>query len=129
MTNDVKKLILIVDDEEHILNSLKIYLSMEGFDVATADRGAKALDLMRENKPSLVLLDVMMPEMDGFEVLEAVRKDEQLKDLPVVMLTAKTQDVDILRGYNEKVSSYMTKPFNLDELVDTINMVLNSAKK
>lgn len=119
-----KNLILIVDDEEHILNSLKIYLGMEGFETATADRGEKALSLMKEVKPSLILLDVMMPEMDGFEVLDSIRKDPDLKDIPVVMLTAKSQDEDILRGYNEKVSSYMTKPFNLDELVKTINMII-----
>ena len=121
---DNKNLILIVDDEEHILNSLKIYLGMEGFETITTDRGAKALSLMKENKPSLVLLDVMMPEMDGFEVLNSIRSDPDVKDIPVVMLTAKSQDEDILRGYNEQVSSYMTKPFNLDELVTTINMIL-----
>ncbi len=124
MTEAKKELIMIVDDEEHILNSLKIYLEMEGFEVMTADRGNKALKKIAERRPSLVLLDVMMPEMDGFEVLESIRKDKNLKTLPVVMLTAKSQDEDILRGYKEEVSSYMTKPFNLDELVDTINMIL-----
>ena len=125
---DKKHLILIIDDEEHILNSLKIYLTMEGFETVVANRGKQALELMNETKPSLVLLDVMMPEMDGFEVLSSIRKNDSLKDIPVVMLTAKAQDEDILKGYKEQVSSYITKPFNLDELVDTINMILSSGK-
>jgi DNA-binding response OmpR family regulator len=125
---DKKHLILIVDDEEHILNSLKIYLTMEGFEVAIADRGKKALEFIEGTKPSLILLDIMMPEMDGFEVLSSIRKNDSMKDIPVVMVTAKSQDEDILKGYKEQVSSYITKPFNLDELVGTINTILSSKK-
>lgn len=124
MIAEKKDLVMLVDDEEHIVNSLKIYLEMEGFSVITANRGKKALEILETQIPSILLLDVMMPEMDGFEVLQEIRKNESLKNLPIVMLTAKSQDEDILRGFKEEVASYMTKPFNLDELVSTIRMIL-----
>ena len=121
--------LLIVDDDENILNSLRIYLNMEGYEVKVADRGAKAISIM-ETEPSLpsaVLLDVMMPEMDGFEVLKEIRSNDSLKSVPVIMVTAKSQDVDVLRGYQSEVASYITKPFNMDELVETLKLVIEKA--
>ncbi|MDQ7826762.1 MAG: response regulator [Candidatus Eremiobacteraeota bacterium] len=121
-----KELVLLVDDDEHILRSLEIYLKMEGFRVITANSGKKALEILHESRPDLIVLDIMMPEMDGFEVLGHIKNDPERKTIPVIMLTAKSQDIDVLKGYQEGIASYMTKPFNLNELVDNINLILES---
>lgn len=120
--------VLLVDDDEQILRSLRVYLDLENYNVHTANSGKLALEKLKEVKPEILVLDVMMPEMDGFEVLEIVKKDGKLKDIPVIMLTAKGQDVDVLKGYQMGASSYMTKPFNLNELVENIELVLSSKK-
>ncbi|MHC9539836.1 MAG: response regulator transcription factor [Vulcanimicrobiota bacterium] len=128
---DIKKsreLILLVDDDEHILRSLEIYLKMEEFRVMTAPGGREALDVLKETRPDLIVLDIMMPEIDGFQVLEYIKGDPKIKSVPVIMLTAKSQDIDVLKGYQEGIASYMTKPFNLNELVDNINLIFESLK-
>ncbi len=119
--------VLVVDDDEHIQRSLEQYLQLEEFEVRTASGGAEALGIIEEFKPDLVLLDVMMPEMDGFEVLENLRRKPETEKLPVIMLTARDQHGDVLKGYQMGVSSYMVKPFNLDELVEVINQVFAEA--
>lgn len=124
--SDAKK-IVVVDDDEHILRSLAQYLELEEFSVRTASGGAEALALVEADKPDLVVLDVMMPEMDGFEVLENLRRKPETEKLPVIMLTARDQHGDVLKGYQMGVSSYMVKPFNLDELVEVINQVFAEA--
>jgi two-component system sensor histidine kinase ChiS len=121
-----KKLILLVDDDEHILRSLEIYLKMEEFHVMTAPGGREALDVLGQTRPDLIVLDIMMPEIDGFQVLEFIKSKPDIKTIPVIMLTAKSQDVDVLKGYQEGIASYMTKPFNLNELVDNINLIFES---
>lgn len=121
--------VLVVDDDEHILRSLAQYLELEEFSVRTASGGAEALALVEEEKPDLMVLDVMMPEMDGFEVLENLRRNPETEKLPVIMLTARDQHGDVLKGYQMGVSSYMVKPFNLDELVEVINQVFAEASK
>ncbi|MGV8124079.1 MAG: response regulator transcription factor [Candidatus Xenobiia bacterium LiM19] len=126
---DIKKsreLILLVDDDEHILRSLEIYLKMEEFRVMTAPGGREALEVLKETRPDLIVLDIMMPEIDGFQVLEYIKGDPKIKNVPVIMLTAKSQDIDVLKGYQEGIASYMTKPFNLNELVDNINLIFES---
>jgi DNA-binding response OmpR family regulator len=117
-----KPKILLVDDDEHIVRSLEVYLKMEQFEVITASRGEEALQKVEDLTPDIILLDVMMPGMDGFEVLRKLRESSKTVQLPVIMLTAKGQDMDILTGYQLGAASYMTKPFNLTELVDNINM-------
>ncbi|GMU51222.1 MAG: hypothetical protein AMXMBFR33_03680 [Candidatus Xenobia bacterium] len=119
--------VLVVDDDEHILRSLAQYLELEEFSVKTASGGAEALALVESERPDLVVLDVMMPEMDGFEVLENLRRKPETEKLPVIMLTARDQHQDVLKGYQMGVSSYMVKPFNLDELVEVINQVFAEA--
>ncbi len=119
--------VLVVDDDEHILRSLAQYLELEEFSVKTASGGAEALALVESDRPDLVVLDVMMPEMDGFEVLENLRRKPETEKLPVIMLTARDQHGDVLKGYQMGVSSYMVKPFNLDELVEVINQVFAEA--
>lgn len=121
--------VLVVDDDEHILRSLAQYLELEEFSVRTASGGAEALAKVEEEKPDLMVLDVMMPEMDGFEVLENLRRKPETEKLPVIMLTARDQHGDVLKGYQMGVSSYMVKPFNLDELVEVINQVFAEASK
>lgn len=125
-SDESKKLILLVDDDEHILRSLEIYLKMEEFRVITAAGGKEALDILNETRPDLIVLDIMMPEIDGFQVLEFIKSKQEIHTVPVIMLTAKSQDVDVLKGYQEGVASYMTKPFNLNELVDNINLIFES---
>lgn len=118
--------LLLVDDDPHILKSLRIYLEMEKFQVRTARSGQEALQLIDEELPDLVVLDIMMPDMDGFKVLDQLRNDTRTKDLHIIMLTAKGQDADVLRGHQQGVSSYMTKPVNYDELVDNIRIILGN---
>lgn len=118
--------ILVVDDDEHIQKSLSQYLEMEDFEVEVASSGQEALDRAALQAFDLVLLDIMMPEMDGFEVVEILRAQEATSRVPIILLTARGQDTDVLKGYHLGVSSYLTKPFNLDELVETIREVLEA---
>ena len=118
--------ILVVDDDEHILRSLSQYLELEDFNVVSASSGPEALTLFAQEKPDLLVLDVMMPGMDGFQVLETLRKDPETAGVPVLMLTARDQHNDILKGYQMGATSYLVKPFNLDELVEAIREVFAS---
>lgn len=118
--------ILVVDDDEHILRSLSQYLELEDFQVVSASSGPEALELFEKEQPELLVLDVMMPGMDGFQVLETLRKNPQTSHVPVLMLTARDQHNDILKGYQMGATSYLVKPFNLDELVEAIREVFAS---
>jgi len=126
MTESNKKSkVLLVDDDKQILSSLGVYLELENYEVETASNGEEALAKVRGNKPEILVLDIMMPEMDGFQVLESMKMDKEFADIPVIMLTAKGQPVDVLKGFKMGASSYMTKPFNLNELVENIELILN----
>ena len=116
--------ILTVDDDKTLLRFIADYLEGEGFEVVTADRGTKALKLFYRERPDLVVLDLMMPGMDGWEVCARLR---ELSDTPVVMLTAKTSEGDKLRGFRLGVDDYITKPFSLAELTARIKAVLARA--
>ncbi|MFV1858744.1 MAG: response regulator transcription factor [Anaerolineales bacterium] len=116
--------ILIVDDDRTLLRFMSEYLESEGFQVVTADRGTKALKLFYDERPDLVVLDVMMPGMDGWEVCARLR---ELSDTPVIMLTAKSSEADKLRGFRLGVDDYVTKPFSLAELTARIQAVLARA--
>jgi two-component system alkaline phosphatase synthesis response regulator PhoP/two-component system response regulator VicR len=94
--------------------------------VVTAYDGKEALEKIATEKPDLVVLDVMMPYMDGFEVLQQLRKNPETRDLPVIMLTAKAQDTDVFRGYTSGVDLYLTKPFNPMELVSFVKRIFSS---
>ena len=112
--------ILIVDDELHIrllLQQTLEELEDEGVRLLTADNGEKALEKIREEKPTLVFLDVMMPKMNGFEVCKIVKNDLGMKDTYIVMLTAKGQEFDKRKGNEVGADIYITKPFNPDEIV------------
>ena len=120
--------VLVVDDEPNALRSLVQYLTIEEFTVETASNGVEALEKVDSFNPELILLDVMMPGMDGFEVLGKVKEKPGHGDTPVIMLTAKDQSSDVLKGYQSGATSYLVKPFNLDELVETINQTLERSK-
>ena len=113
--------VLIADDEKNIVQLARMYLQAEGFSVETASNGREALDKVRQAKPDLLVLDLMMPEVDGWEVCRRLRKES---DLPIIMLTARGDDVDKIVGLELGADDYMTKPFNARELVARIKAVL-----
>jgi len=118
--------ILAVDDEPNIVRLIQVNLERHGYQVETANNGAQALAKIRQNRPDLLVSDVMMPEMDGFELLASIRRDPNLMDLPVIMLTAKAQDKDVLEGYKTGADMYLTKPFNPQELLAFVKRILSS---
>ena len=115
--SETKQKILIVDDEEDIVDMLKYNLEKEGFDVKTASNGIECIKVASEFIPDLVLLDVMMPRPDGYEVCQKIRATPEWKDIPVIMLTAKGRDVEKQKGFAMGADDYITKPFSTQELV------------
>ncbi len=120
------KKILAVDDERHIVRLVQVNLERAGYQVVTAFDGREALEKVEAEHPDLVVLDVMMPYMDGFEVLQTLRKNQNTRDLPVIMLTAKAQDADVFRGWQSGVDCYLTKPFNPMELIAFVKRIFKS---
>jgi two-component system alkaline phosphatase synthesis response regulator PhoP/two-component system response regulator VicR len=120
------KKILVVDDERHIVRLVEVNLTKAGYQVVTAYDGVEALEQVEKEKPDMVVLDVMMPRMDGFEVLKKLQADPGTAEIPVIMLTAKAQDADIFRGWSSGVSSYLTKPFNPRELLTFVERIFQS---
>ncbi|MCR4429717.1 MAG: response regulator transcription factor [Tepidanaerobacteraceae bacterium] len=118
--------ILVVDDEIKILNLIKNYLENEGFEVITADDGKKAMELFCAEKPDLVVLDIMMPEIGGYDIC---RKICSSSATPVIMLTAKSEEVDKILGLELGADDYITKPFSLRELAARIRVVLRRLKR
>ncbi len=115
------RLILVVDDEERMARFIRLNLEHDGFQVIEAYRGGKAIQMIRDSMPDLVILDVMMPDMDGFEVLRTVR---EISSLPVIMLTAKGEEDDRVRGLELGADDYVTKPFSPRELISRVRAVL-----
>jgi len=113
--------ILVVDDEERMVRFIRLNLEHDGFRVTEAFKGSQAIDRMRSVLPDLILLDVMMPDMDGFEVLKIVR---EISNIPVIMLTAKGEEDDRVRGLELGADDYITKPFSPRELVSRVRAVL-----
>ena len=109
--------VVVADDDPDIVDILKFNLETAGYDVLTASDGEAARDLILDAVPDLVVLDIMMPKMDGLEALAALKADEATKEIPVVMLTAKTSDNDQWAGWEAGADYYITKPFDLDELL------------
>jgi len=121
--------VLVVDDEPHIVRLIQVNLERHGYQVETANNGAQALAKIRDSRPDLVVSDVMMPEMDGFELLANIRRDPMLMELPVIMLTAKAQDRDVMDGYKTGADMYLTKPFNPAELIAFSKRILSSHRE
>ncbi len=121
--------LLIVDDEADTLRLVSLMLERQGYEVFTAENGRAALEIVKNNKPDLILLDVMMPEMDGFEVVQVLRADPETEDIPVIMFTAKTQVEDKITGLEAGADVYLTKPTQPRELFAQIKAVLARAQK
>jgi two-component system alkaline phosphatase synthesis response regulator PhoP len=124
MTETMTKKVLIADDEQNIVISLEFLLRREGFEVFIASDGEEALLRLRAEKPDLVLLDVMMPKMNGFDVCQAIRADPDLADIRVLMLTAKGREAEVSKGLGLGADAYMTKPFSTKELVAQVRALL-----
>jgi len=122
-----KKKILVVDDEEDILHFLELVLREKGYDVITAQGGHDALTQAQLQRPDLVLLDIMMPQMDGWEVLKLLRIDEETAGIPVAMLSARTEAKDRVQGLQEGAVDYICKPFSLQELLTKIESIFATA--
>lgn len=118
---DMRNSILVADDEKHIVQLVKLYLTNEGYVVETAADGQEALEKARRTRPDLVVLDLMMPRVDGWEVCRRLRKES---NVPVIMLTARTDDVDKIVGLELGADDYLIKPFNPRELVARVKAVL-----
>ena len=118
--------IMVVEDDPHILRQIEFNLTSHGYSVVTAVSGADALRQMLLQRPSLLITDIMMPEMDGYELVAALRRDDKLSDLPVIMLTARTSEDDMVHGYTSGTDLYLTKPFDPAELVAFVERILPS---
>ena len=118
------KHVLIADDEPNIVVSLEFLMKREGHRVSVARNGDSALEAIRRDRPDLVLLDVMMPGRSGFEVCQAVRADESLAGVKILMLSAKGRDTDLAKGQALGADGYITKPFSTRELADTVRRML-----
>jgi DNA-binding response OmpR family regulator len=120
------KRILVVDDDENILNLERTILEQKGFDVIGAGGGQEALDLLAQQTFDLVLLDVMMPEVDGFTVCRKIKEDSRLKDVPVIFLTAKGGGEALAEGFESGAVMYINKPFTANKLLTIVNTMLES---
>ena len=122
----MKPTILVADDEPSILLSLQVLLQKAGFIVRVARDGEEAIQALEESTPSLILLDAMMPKRDGFDVCQTIRANPAYKDLPIIMLTAKSRDVEREKGMALGATDYITKPFSTRDLVSTVRKYLDS---
>ncbi len=118
--------ILVCDDERHIVRLIQVNLERQGFTVVTAFDGKEGLEKVKSEKPNMLVLDVMMPYLDGFEVLKAIRREPETQNLPVIMLTARAQDKDVFEGYHYGADMYLTKPFNPMELVSFVKRLASA---
>jgi CheY-like chemotaxis protein len=124
----MKHKILVVDDNPDSVTIMRGILESRGYEVASTTRGAEALEYLRTHAVDLVLLDVMMPEMSGIEVLQRIKADAATSQLPVVLVTAKTQDEDLLSGYQYGADYYITKPFTGKQLIYGIELILGKGE-
>jgi two-component system alkaline phosphatase synthesis response regulator PhoP len=125
----MKKKILVVDDEEDILHFLELVLREKGYQVATASSGHEALTRAQMEKPDLILLDIMMPQMDGWEVLKLLRVDDETSAIPVAMLSARTEAKDRVQGLQEGAVDYICKPFSLQDLLAKIDAIFTETER
>lgn len=120
--------ILVVDDEDHIVELITYNLISSGYDVISADNGIDALKIAKEEKPNLILLDLMLPGLDGFDVCKAIRGESDIKEIPIIMLTAKGEELDKILGLELGADDYMTKPFSIRELLARIKVIFRRTK-
>ncbi|MEA3403001.1 MAG: response regulator [Armatimonadota bacterium] len=118
------KQILLVDDERDLVFYTKLFLEEQGYEVIEAYDGQEALQVLKEQRPDIIVLDVAMPRLSGWDVLREIQDDPETADIPVLMLTARAEDADKARGWELGVTWYQTKPFELDELALVIERIL-----
>lgn len=116
--------ILVVDDEIYIVHILDFSLGMEGYEVLTALDGEQALERLKNDKPDLIVLDIMMPKVDGYEVCRTIKSSPETQHIPVILLSAKGRNVDQKMGFDVGADDYITKPFSPRKLVERINALL-----
>ncbi len=127
MTYGIKR-ILCIEDETEMVDLIRLILGRRGFEVTGATGGIEGLQKVRQTNPDLVLLDLMMPDMDGWEVYQQMKADPNLRSIPVIVVTAKAQNVDRVLGLHiARVDDYISKPFSPQELMDSVEKVLNRA--
>ncbi len=120
--------ILVVDDEVYILHILEFSLTAEGFEVITANNGELAIEKAKQEKPDLIVLDIMMPVLDGYETCRRLKRESETKNIPVVLLTAKGRDIDKRLGFEVGAIDYVIKPFSPNRLIDRIQEILGCRK-
>jgi DNA-binding response OmpR family regulator len=120
-----KKKILVVDDEVDLIKTIQFSLELEGYKVLVSYNGEDALAQARKENPDLILLDIMLPKLDGYKVCRLLKFDEQYKHIPILMMTAKTQEKDKLMGKETGADEYITKPFDMEELMEKIKAYLS----
>ena len=120
-----QKKILIVDDEADLVETVRFPLEMEGLNVMVSYNGEDALNKAREESPDLIILDLMLPKLDGYKVCRLLKFDEKYRHIPIFMLTAKTQDKDKILGMETGANEYITKPFEMDDLLEKVKTYLN----
>jgi CheY-like chemotaxis protein len=125
---DKNKTIMVVDDNPDIITIVKTILEGKGYSVFSASSGAELLNMLKVQNPDLIILDIMMPEMDGLEVLSRLKAMSDTATIPVILLTAKVQYEDVLGGYKLGADYYITKPFTSTQLVNGINLLLGEGK-
>jgi len=127
---DSLRRVVYIEDEPEMIDLVRLILGRKGFDVIGAHGGRVGLETVREKSPDLVLLDLMMPDMDGWEVYQLMKADEATKNTPVIVITAKAQSIDRVLGLHiAKVDDYISKPFSPQELVESIEKVLSSRQE
>jgi DNA-binding response OmpR family regulator len=119
------KKILVVDDEVDLVKTIQFALEAEGYKVLVSYNGEDALNQSRKENPDLILLDLMLPKLDGYKVCRLLKFDEQYKHIPILMLTAKTQEKDKMLGVETGANEYITKPFDMDQLMEKMKAYLN----
>ena len=123
------KKVLIVDDEPNIVLSVEFLMQRDGLDVVTANDGQEALEVLASSRPDLMILDVMMPRKNGFEVCAEVRADPELAGMPILMLTAKGREAEMKKGISLGADAYITKPFSTHDLVAKVHELLDRGHK
>ena len=122
------KKIVLAEDEPQIARLIEFKLKKEGYEVTWKENGEEALEAIKAEKPDLVLLDVMMPVMGGYEVLRRLKEDENLKSIPAVMLTSRAQERDVVKGIDLGAEDYITKPFHPAELLARVKRILGKSR-
>ena len=117
--------VVCIEDEPEMIDLVRLILGRRGFDVVGANGGLEGLEAVRRERPNLILLDLMMPDMDGWEVYQRIKADEELRRIPVIVVTAKAQSIDKVLGLHiAKVDDYITKPFGPQELLESVEKIL-----